>query len=175
MSKNFLSEFLGDAPTKKDQLVIFTTTFLLLGIIGYQNYLELSNLPLWKGGLFLLMALDIIAGAIANFTKSTQAHYKNDTQKRVTFLLMHFMHIGLLILAVGHWKYCLGLLGFTLMAAFIVNFTSELKQQEINAAALVCLGCVLFYVVFVPPAILSWLPAILLIKLVLGFAIRRER
>ncbi|MEM6723860.1 MAG: hypothetical protein AAF598_07460 [Bacteroidota bacterium] len=174
MSNAISREFLGDHPTKKDQLFIFGITFLCLGIIGYQNFDALAALPLWRSLLFLLMVLDIIAGAIANFTKSTQDHYRGDPRKRVTFLLMHFIHIGLLILAVGHLWYALALLVYTLIGAFIVNATSPLKQAEINAAVWVCLGCILFYVVVPPPTILMWLPAILLLKLVFAFAVRRE-
>ncbi len=146
-----------------------------MAIIGFKNYPELSSMPIWKPILFLVMVLDIIAGAIANFTKSSQDYYKNNTKKRIIFLFMHFLHIGFLILAVGHLWYSLSVLIFTLIGAFIVNFTESLKQQEINASAVVCLGIILFYVVFPAPQILMWLPAILLVKLVFGFSIRRER
>lgn len=51
----------------------------------------------------------------------------------------------------------------------------RLKQQEINAASVVCLGMGVFYILFPPPALLLWLPGVLLVKLVMGFALRRER
>lgn len=175
MSNVFSREFLGEHPTKKNQIIIFGTTFLAMGIIGFKNYTELSSLPIWRSVLFMVMVLDIVAGAIANFTKSTQDHYKNNPRKRITFLLMHFIHIGLVVVAVGHLWYCLGLLLFTLTSAFIVNTIHPLKKQEIYAAVSLCIGISVFYVVFTPPQILMWLPAILLLKLVFAFAIRRER
>lgn len=175
MSNAFSREFLGETPKKGDQVLVFAITFIVMAIIGYKNYSDLSGMPIWKPILYLIMVLDIVAGAIANFTKSSQEYYKNNTQKRVTFLLMHFIHIGLLILAIGHLWYCLAVLIYTLIGSFIVNFTNKLKQQEINASVVVCLGVILFYVVFPAPQIIMWLPAILLVKLVFGFSIRRER
>lgn len=174
MSNAFSREFLGETPTTKDKLTIFSVTLLLMAIIGYFNYAELSSMPLWKPILFLLMVLDIIAGAIANFTKSSQEYYKNNTKKRVQFILFHVVHIGLIYVAVGYFWFCLSVLAYVLAAAFVVNFTKTLKQQEINASIVTTIGFVLFYVVFPTPQILMWLPSVLLVKLVFGFAIKRE-
>ncbi len=171
----FSREFLGETPRKKDKMTIFGVTFLLLGIIGYKSLPGLTNMPLWKTLLFLLVAFDILAGAIGNFTKSSQTYYKNKPKKRVIFYFEHFVHIGLLVLAVGHGWYSFGLLAYTIAAGLFVNYTGSLKQQEINAASVILIGLVLFYVVFPAPEILIWLPAILLIKLVMGFSVRRER
>ncbi|OHX64556.1 hypothetical protein [Flammeovirga pacifica] len=174
MSNAFSREFLGDNPTKKDLLKIGGVTLLAVVTIGYSNYAELSELPIWKSILFLLMLSDIFAGAIGNFTKSTQDHYKNDTKKRVTFLLMHILHISLLVVAVGHVWFGIGLFVYTIAAGLLVNASKTVKQQEINAASVICLGFLLFYVAFPAPKILIWLPAVFLIKLVMGFSIRRE-
>lgn len=171
----FSREFLGENPTKKDKTTIFSVSFLLLAVIGYSNLSELSNIPIWKVILFLIMAFDIIAGAIGNFTKSSQKWYRNKPKKRVLFYFEHFIHIGLLVLAVGHAWYCFSLLAFTIVAGLFVNYTDVLKQQEINAASVILVGLVLFYVVFPPPQILVWLPSIFLLKLVMGFSVRRER
>lgn len=175
MSKVFSSTLLGENPKKNDQILIFSTTFLAIGVIGYFNFEELSKIPIWKSLLFLFIVLDIVAGAIANFTTSSQKYYKNDTTKRIVFLFTHFIHLGLLVLAVGHIWYCLAVLIFTIIGALIVNFTASLKQQEINASVIINLGIILFYVVFPAPQIIVWLPAILLIKLVFGFSINREK
>ncbi|WP_281558309.1 hypothetical protein [Thalassomonas sp. RHCl1] len=176
---NFLSafsrEFLGETPTQKDKLTIFSVTTVLLALIGYYNSAELTDIALWQSILFMLMAFDIIAGAIGNFTKSSQQWYKNKPKKRVMFLFEHFIHIGLLVLAVGHAWYCFGLLAFTIVAGLFVNYTETLKQQEINAASVILIGLVIFYVVFPAPPLLAWLPSIFLLKLVMGFSVRRER
>ena len=174
MSNAFSREFLGESPTRHDQVLIFSSAFLIMAFIGYFNYEQLSAMATWKLILFLVMILDIVSGAVANFTRSTQLYYK-DTVKRVAFLFMHFIHIGLIILAVGHAWYCFAVLSFTLAGALIVNFTRSLNKQEITAAVVVNLGIVLFYVVFPAPQILNWLPGILLMKLVFGFAINRGR
>jgi hypothetical protein len=171
----FSSEFLGESPTQKDKWTIFSVTFLLLGVIGYYNSSELGALPLWKAMLFVLIVFDIIAGAVANFTKSSQEWYKNKPMKRIAFYFEHILHIVFLVLAVGHLWYCAGLLAFTIITGLFVNYTNTLKQQEINAASVTLIGVVLFYVVFPAPQILIWLPSIFLIKLIMGFSIRRER
>lgn len=173
--RTFVREFLGEHPTKKDKATIFGVTFVSLVLIGYKSFPELDNLPIWKAMLFMLMSFDIFAGAIGNFTLSTQIWYRNKPKKRVIFFFEHFIHIGLLIVAVGHPWYLLALLAYTIAVGLLVNATESLKQQEINAAAVVSIGLTLFYVAFPPPQILLWLPAVLLVKLVIGFAIRRER
>ena len=78
----FSREFLGENPTRKDQLTILGVTIASIAVIGYFNFDELSALPAWKAILFLLMLLDIFAGAIGNFTLSTQLWYKNKPKKR---------------------------------------------------------------------------------------------
>lgn len=171
----FAREFLGENPTKKDKTTIFSVTFVLLGIIGYYNFTALSELPTWKASLYLLMAFDIIAGAIGNFTQSSQLWYKNKPKKRVAFYFEHFIHIGLLVLAVGHAWYCFALLAYTIVVGMFVNNTDSLKQQEINAASVILIGIGIFSVAFPAPQLLVWLPAIFLIKLIMGFSVRRER
>lgn len=173
MKSAITREFLGENPTKLNQFLIFSTSLLLMTIVAYKNYNELSVLPIWKSIIFMLMVLDIVAGSIANFTKSTQAYYK-DNKKRITFLLMHIIHITLIVVSVGYLWYTFGLLAFTLIAAFIVNSIKSLKKQEICAAVLICIGLSIFYVLLTPPQILIWLPAILLIKLVFAFSVKRE-
>ena len=174
MSNSFSREFLGDTPTKRNMVIIGGITILSVGVIGYKNFTQLSSLPIWKSILFLVVLSDIFAGAIGNFTKSTQEHYKNNAKKRVIFLFMHILHIGILALAVGHVWYTFGLLTYTIIAGLLVNFTKTVKKQEVNASAVICLGLLLFYVVFPAPQILIWLPAVLLLKLVMGFSVRRE-
>lgn len=171
----FSREFLGETPTRKDKTTIFSVTFALLGIIGYYNLPELSDMPIWKAILFMLMAFDIIAGAIGNFTKSSQSWYRNKPKKRVAFYFEHLIHIGLLVLAVGHAWYCFALLAYTIAAGLFVNYTDTLKQQEINAASVILIGLGIFTVAFPAPQLLLWLPSIFLIKLVMGFSVRRER
>lgn len=175
MSNAFSREFLGETPTRKDQLTIFGVTILLLGAIGYKSFPELSNLPIWKAILFMLMAFDIFAGAIGNFTKSSQTYYKNKAKKRVMFYFEHLIHIGLIALAVDYIWYVFGLLAYTIIAGLFVNYTDSLKQQEINAAVVILLGLILFHVIFSAPQILIWLPSVFLIKIIFGFSIRRER
>lgn len=136
---------------------------------------ELTQMAIWRSILFMLMAFDIIAGAIGNFTKSSQEWYKNKPKKRVIFYFEHLIHIGLLILAIGHTEYLLALLAYTITAGLFVNYTNTLKQQEINAASTILLGIGIFSVAIPAPQLLVWLPAIFLIKLIMGFSVRRER
>ncbi|WP_066858145.1 hypothetical protein [Halodesulfovibrio spirochaetisodalis] len=175
MFNGFSREFLGETPTRRDKITIFSITFLLVGVVGYKSSPELAMLPMWKVILFLVTILDIFAGAIANFTKSSQIYYKNKPAKRIAFYFEHIIHIAFLVLTVGHMWYCVGLLAYTIAAGLFVNYTDSLKQQEINAAAVVCIGLVLFYVVVPVPQILVWLPSVFLVKLIFGFSIRRER
>ena len=170
----FAREFVGEKPRKIDLVTIFIFTFILLAVLGYCYRVELSEISIWKVALFLLMTFDIIGGAIGNFTKSTQQWYMKKPSKRITFYFEHLIHIFGLYLAVGYPWYCFGLLVFAIVGGMIVNYTRSLKQQEINAACIMLIGYVLFYVVFPAPYLLAWLPAIFLLKIVMGFSIKRE-
>lgn len=74
------------------------------------------------------MTFDIIAGALANFTKSTQKKYSNNDKSRIVFLGLHVIHMGLIYLGAGHLWYCVGILAYTLVGAYVVNCIRVLKD-----------------------------------------------
>ncbi len=168
---NMFKEFLGETPKRKDVIAISSATTVLVSIIIYKNNELLSELAVWKIVLFATIAFDIVAGAIANYTESTQRYYGSYNSKRVTFLIMH---VAILYLAVGYLWFCLIILVYTIVSSLIVNFTKTLKQQEINTAMLAVIGSVLFFVIFPTLSLLLWFPMVIMLKLIIGFAVKRE-
>lgn len=73
----------------------------------------------------------------------------------------------------GHLWYCVGILVWTLVGAFIVNSIRVLKDQEIVTSTVFGIGCLIFYCALDVPRVLLWLPFMLMNKLIMGFSVRR--
>ena len=99
---------------------------LFLGLIGHANYLD-SGLPTWRLVVGVLLASDIFFGAVANFSRGTNAHYSGaeDSKKRWIFIVAHW-HISILCWLwhpedMDALTFCAGLNLFTLLCAAFVN------------------------------------------------------
>jgi len=128
-----LEEFLGHRQTKVEAGsvlalgVILTAIYsaLFLGLF-FANYLD-SGLHTWRLVAGVLVASDIFFGAVANFSRGTNAHYSGaeDSKKRWIFIVAHW-HTSLLCWLwhpedTDALTFCAGLNLFTLLCAAFVN------------------------------------------------------
>ena len=129
-----LEEFLGHQQTKVEAGsvlalgVLLTAIYaaLFLGLSGRANYLD-SSLHTWRLIAGVLIASDIFFGAVANFSRGTNAHYSGaqNSKKRWIFIVAHW-HISILCWLlhpedVDALTFCSGLNLFTLLCAAFVN------------------------------------------------------
>lgn len=155
-----LGEFLGHRQTNVEAgsvliLGVFLTAFyavLFLGFFGYTNYSN-SSLPTWRLASGVLVAADIFFGAVANFSRGTNAQYggAEDSKKRWIFIVAHW-HPSLLC-----WLWhpedtdgnaltvCAGLNLFTLLCAAFVNT----QREDPNALQRFCGGATMVSTSFV--------------------------
>ena len=129
-----LEEFLGQKQTKVEAGSVLALGLLLtaiyaalfLGFFGHTNYLD-SGLHTWRLIVGMLVASDIFFGAVANFSRGTNAHYSGaeDSKKRWIFIVAHW-HISILCWLwhpedMDALTFCAGLNLFTLLCAAFVN------------------------------------------------------
>jgi hypothetical protein len=171
---NCFKEWLGEDPTQGDMLLVFGTSILATALLITAYFDELRSLSLWKSVVFAVVSFDIIGGAVANFTISTDKYYARSNKKRWMFFAEHLFHFMLFYIAIGgtSWFWIL-IFAYTMVSAAIVNIISEKRVQEIIAPAFVTVGCILFYGFHFVIPLMSWFPAVLMIKIIIGFAVQR--
>ena len=173
---NGFKEWLGEHPTKGDILYIFGTAILATGLLIICYYGELRQLPVWRSILYIIVAFDIIGGAVANFSLSTDRYYAQNGKKRWIFFAEHIVHFLLLYVAVGgNYWFWISIFAYTMGSGVIVNLIRKNRIQELAAAALVTTGCIAFYGFNLLIPLTGWFPAVFMIKIIIGFAVQRTR
>ena len=168
-------EWLGEKSTLGDILFTFGTALVgtLLLILG--SYNELADLSLWQNILFSVVTFDIIGGCVANFTEPTDRYYASNNGKRWVFLAEHLVHITLLYIATGAYLlFWLSVFIYTIGSGAAVHTIKSGKLQQLAAAILVTIGCILFYGIYnAGTPLVQWFPALFMVKIIFGFAVRR--
>lgn len=127
----------------------------------------------WEIALVAVIGADLAGGAVANFTVGTDRYYAARPKLRLVFLMLHVVHPTILYLIIGGppevW---IAIPAFTLASALVVNSLPRARQATV-AAVLSSAGIMICFSWFViaPPAL--WFGPLFLVKLVLGFSVRR--
>lgn len=173
---NGFKEWLGENPTQRDLWYIFGTAFLATGLLIVGYFEELRQLQLWRSILFIIVSFDIVGGAVANFTVSTDRYYTQNSKKRWLFFAEHIVHILLFYIAIGgNYWFSISIFVYTMSAGVIVNLIRSRRIQELAAPAFISAGCIVFYGFNLFMPLMSWFPAVFMIKIILGFAVQRTK
>jgi hypothetical protein len=170
----FLRPILGETSTVFDVLLVYLVgaVFGVLALVF--AYTRVVSLPLWKAAILFLLAADVSGGAIACFSAGMSAFYENRPDLRWGFIFIHFIEPGLLYLLFdGRLGYWLFLYAYTAAAASLVNIIPGQARQEGSAAALVVIGIVVLLPIGLSTPFLAWFAPVYMVKLVLGFGVRR--
>ncbi|MCX7745789.1 MAG: hypothetical protein N2645_02710 [Clostridia bacterium] len=136
------------------------------------TYSEWKELEIWKIIVVVLLALDINGGVIANFTLSTNNHYKAHPKARLVFILLHVQPV---ILAHLLWNYfipCIYVWGYTIISALIVNALIRHPAQRTIAAVFLTMGFSGLFLFFSSlPKFLFITLLFYLLKVVFSFAV----
>jgi hypothetical protein len=128
----------------------------------------------WKTVLLFLVTLDVCGGLVACFSAGTAIYYESRPRLRWVFIFVHVVEPAILYLLFdGRLGYWLFLYVFTVAAASLVNVVGSRRQRETLAAALVALGTMILLPVGIATPFLVWFGPVYMLKLVLGFAVRR--
>jgi hypothetical protein len=172
----FLRPIHGEASTLFDILLVYAVgaVFGVLALVFAATRVE--SLPLWKAAVLFVLAADVSGGAVACFTPGTDAYYERRPGLRWGFIFIHFIEPGLLyLLFQGRLASWVFLYVFTASAASLVNVIPGRARQEGAAAALVVLGIVILLPTGLFAPFLAWFGPVYMLKLILGFGVRRSR
>lgn len=167
-------EFFGEEASLADLLI---TCFAVIGV-AIVIVLRPAARPVatawWEIALVSLVGADLAGGAVAGFTTGTDAYYAARPKLRLAFPALHVLHPAILFFVIGGppevW---IVIPAFAIVSAYVVNALAR-ELQPVAAAALTTAGVVICFSWFVvaPPAL--WFGPLFLVKLVLGFAVRRS-
>jgi len=116
-----LHDVLGEETTLLNILLIALLTVFIMAALLLRSSETFAEAGLFKGGIAFLLIADIIAGAIANFTKGTNDFYAQRPLNRWIFIAIH---VQPLLLA---W-----LLKSSLMEAFVIWITVIVSASITN-------------------------------------------
>ena len=153
-------------------ILVYLAGVAVAGLVISQILPE--KLPIWKICLVGILYVDMGGGVVANLSTSTNQFYQAKPCLRIGFLLLHFLHPGLFILAFPiAWSYFIVTGGLTLLSALLVNAFKDAEFQQNLAATLTLVGIAVSFFFEVPMNILYSFAPLFMIKLILGFSVRR--
>ncbi len=128
----------------------------------------------WRLVLLFLVAADVSAGVVANFSAPTDSYYAARPGRRLPFVLFHVVHPAVLFAAFAdslpHWIF---LFLYTATATLLVGGLRERHSQEMFAGSAVAFGIVIMAWFGPASPQLLWFPPLFMVKLILAFAVRR--
>jgi hypothetical protein len=129
----------------------------------------------WKALLAGLLLADIGGGAVANFTESTNRYYEDRGSLRIPFISIHLLHFLVLSFIFQDQWLLFGVSATLVVGGGLCVNALRSGESQMTLAALICtMGMLTIFVL--PPAgpIHVRIPCVLmLVKIVLGFAVRR--
>lgn len=168
---SFLHDILGESQTVGELLTI---GILGVGITStiYIAFPEMTrDLPIWRSTLAYLLILDIVAGCVANFTRSTNNHYSRRSKERWIFIAVH-VHLpiiaGLLGTGLGH---ALMVWGYTIVGAIMVNALNGSRFQLFTAGSLLVAGMAIAVLSVEIPNYLLLISLLFMLKVLFSFAV----
>ena len=170
----FLRPIHGETATVFDVLLVYVVGAAFGVLVLVFAYTRVESLPLWKAAILFALAADVSGGAMACFSARTGAFYESRPGLRWGFIFIHFIEPGLLYLLFdGRLAYWLFLYAFTAAAASLVNIIPGRARQEGSAVALVVIGIVILLPIGLSAPFLAWFGPVYMLKLILGFGVRR--
>lgn len=164
----------GEESTPAELFMTYAAALITAAIIVTRAAARPAAVTWWEITIVALLGADIAAGAVATFTPGTDRFYSARPRLRIVFILLHALHPLVLFFIIGGpvevWA---AIPGYAIVSALVVNVLTPRLQQMV-APALVALGIVICFswLVIAPPAL--WFGPLFLVKLVLGFAVRRS-
>lgn len=169
----FLYEIHGDKPTAYGLVLTYVTGLLAAAISGILFYN--AGFELWKVLLVGFLFFDVAGGVVSNFTRSTNLYYQRSENQRIFFLLLHVLQPVLLALLVGgSWAYFVFISVYTVLGGLIVNAIKTSDRQYTAAAFLTTAGIIALTLFGVSHDILYAFGALFIVKILMGFAVRRS-
>jgi hypothetical protein len=129
------------------------------------------DLPIWRSAIAYLLIVDIFAGCIANFTRSTNNHYAARDNERLVFIAIH-LHILIVawLLGISLW-YAFVVWGYTIAGAFVVNAFKHSRFQIFVGGMLLSIGIALVALGIDVPKYFLVISLLFMMKVLFSFAV----
>jgi len=165
-----LHEIFGVESTWAEIVVVLS---LALGMTCTHALTVSVDASRWRYWLGLLLAGDVYAGCIANFTQGTNNHYASSAWRRWVFISVHWHLIGVFVLwrtaSDGSFFACLVVNVLVLVAASITNLTPKARGAQRFAGG-VCMVTGVFFLMVVQPVPPEIMPVAVMFLLKVAFA-----
>jgi hypothetical protein len=168
-----LHELHGERTRVSTLLIVYLTALTAAAVSAW--LLLRAGTPVWRTALAALIFMDVGGGVTANLSASTNRYYQDHPKLRLPFIAMHVFHPAVLAAlfpaALPYFAYAAL---FTLGGTFAVNAVRDGELQQNLAALLVAVSCVFSFAFAVPVPVLYAFVPLFTVKLILGFAVRRQ-
>ena len=171
----FLHDVFGEQLTLLEVLLVLFTGLGVTSLLILGETDAFRALPLWRSVLTVLLMVDIVAGCVANFTRSTSNYYAHRPMHRRIFIAIH-VHLPVLA-----WLMGTGLLesvliwAYTMIAVLIVNALHGHPLQLFMAACLLVMGISGILILSGLPLPLLVMGVLFLMKVVFSFGVDHYR
>jgi hypothetical protein len=169
----FLRELHGERISLYTFFSVYVTAIITASFLTYEIIKD-NELSYWKYILFFIIVIDIAGGVVANLSSSTNQYYQQNEKKRIPFILIHILQPTILyVIFPQYLNYFLFIALFTVILTLIVSAISNREIQQNTASAFLVIG-IIFATMFneINFYVLA-LGIMFMIKLILGFSVRR--
>lgn len=168
---SYLHDVFGESQTIGE---LFTILFFGVGFatLLFFAYPEMTrSLPLWRSTIAYLLVVDIFAGCVANFTRSTNNYYAARDKQRLAFIAIH-VHIVIVawLLGIGLWNAII-VWGYTISGAFVVNALKDSQFQKFVGGVLLALGISITVLGTETPRYFLMISLLFMLKVLFAFAV----
>jgi len=171
-----IPRFLRELHGEKTSILNIVCVYVAAIVAGAFVIISLQELglPVWKNVLICILYFELAGGVVANLTSATNQYYQKKTKLRLAFILSHLAHPALLIVLFPEsieYSFFVGI--FTISAALIVNYVKTVQHQQNLALLFVILGILISMQFTLPAIILYSFAPLFMMKLILGFSVKR--
>jgi hypothetical protein len=162
------------------RIALLELWFTLLYCIGMTvllltlTYSEWQNLAIWQVVILIVFIVDITGGVIANFSFSTNLHYKTNAKGRLVFIAIHVQPFIFAWLFGGYYGVSLIVWGYTIVSALIVNALIQYPGQRTIGVFLAISGVSLLLLFSDIPRLLLAVFSLYMFKVIFGFAVDHD-
>ena len=167
----FLHDVFGESQTIGELLAIVFFGVGLATLLFFAFPEMTQQLPLWRSVIAYILVVDIFAGCVANFTRSTSNHYAARSKGRLLFIAVH-IHLLLVawLLDVGYW-HAVVVWGYTIAGALVVNALKGNRFQLFVAGMLLSAGISITVLGMDVPKYFLVISLLFMVKVLFSFAV----
>jgi len=171
-----IPRFLHDIHGREATILGLWATYVAGSVFGVLGAIAAyqAGIELWKAIIVGILFFDVGGGVVANLTSSTNRYYQESAVRRLVFLGLHIIQpILIAVLLGGYWEYALFLAAYTAICGLMLNSLRGPENQQVVAGLLCVAGIACLTLFSVSPAIIYAFGALFMVKILIGFSVRR--